>query len=113
MDELDADQRLLPLSRLIVQEVINRLREDGLVFMAGSAASAPPPDDRDERIALKEAAPLLGHGYFWLSRNYMRLGLRPSKIGGKLLFERKEVEKLLNKQKVGAVGRPRTARFPQ
>ena len=112
MDEQrDADQRLLPLSRLIVQEVINRLREDGLVFTTGSLA--PPTEDRDERIALKEAAPMLGHGYFWLSRNYMRLGLRPSKIGGKLLFERKEVEKLLNKQKVGAVGRPRAARFPE
>jgi transposase len=113
MDELDADQRLLPLSRLIVQEVINRLREDGLVLAAEARSVAPSSEDQEERIALKVAAQMLGHGYFWLSRNYMRLGLRPSRIGGKLLFERKEIERLLNERKVRAVGRPRIARFVQ
>ena len=111
MDELNSDQRLLPLSRLIVQEVIDRLRKDGLIFTAGATAVAPPSEDREERVALKVAAQMLGHGYFWLSRNYMRLGLRPSRIGGKLLFERKEVERYLNQQKVRASGRPRLARF--
>jgi hypothetical protein len=111
MDELDTEQRLLPLSRLIVQEVINRLREDGLVLSAGTGAAVSSIDEREERIALKTAAQMLGHGYFWLSRNYMRLGLRPSRIGGKLLFERKEVERLLNERKVRAAGRPRVARF--
>lgn len=113
MDKLDAEQQLLPLSRMIVQEVINRLREDGLVLSAGASAVLPSFDERDERIALKAAAQMLGHGYCWLSRNYMRLGLRPSRIGGKLLFERKEVERLLNQRKVRAAGRPRLPRFDQ
>ena len=110
MDELPVAQQLLPLSRLIVQEVINRLREDGLILTAGGNLQSSL-EDSEERITLKTAAQMLGHGYFWLSRNYMRLGLRPSKIGGKLLFERKEVEKLLVQRKVRAVGRPRRERF--
>ena len=109
MDENNVEQQLLPLSRMIVQEVINRLREDGLVLAAGADPLASA--DREERIALKAAAQMLGHGYFWLSRNYMRLGLRPSRIGGKLLFERNEVERLLVQKKVRAAGRPRIARF--
>jgi len=111
LDELDPEQKLLPLSRLIVQEVISRLREDGVVFSAGAIATAQSSDDREERIALKEAAQMLGHSYCWLSRNYMRLGLRPSRIGAKLIFERNEIDRLLAEKKVRRAGRPRLVRF--
>ena len=60
---------------------------------------------------LRRTAARLDHSYFWLSRNYRRLGLRPSRIGGKLLFERREVDQLLKRQKVGVSGRPRISRF--
>lgn len=60
---------------------------------------------------LRRTAGRLDHSYFWLSRNYKRLGLRPSKVGGKLLFERREVDQLLKRLKVGASGRPRARHF--
>jgi hypothetical protein len=98
------EEQFLPLSRLIVQEVMHRLTEGGFVL-----AGAPPAPTayRDDHHSLKDAARMLGHGYFWLSRNYMRLGLRPSRIGGKLLFEREEVERLKADRKVRPAGRPR------
>jgi len=51
--------------------------------------SAITPED--ELLNLKRTAELLDHSYFWLSRNYQRLGLKPSRIGGNLLFQRADV----------------------
>ena len=102
------EEQFLPLSRLIVQEVIHRLREGGLVLAGGPPAQAI---DADEHLSLRDAARLLGHGYFWLSRNYIRLGLRPSRIGGKLLFERREVETFVDQRKIRPAGRPRARRL--
>ena len=65
----------------------------------------------DDYMNLRRTAARLDHSYFWLSRNYRRLGLRPSRVGGKLLFERKEVDQLLKRLRVGLRGRPKSARF--
>jgi hypothetical protein len=62
-------------------------------------------------LNLRRTAARLDHSYFWLSRNYKRLGLRPSRVGGKLLFERKEIDQLLKRLKIGVSGRPRARRF--
>jgi hypothetical protein len=107
-------QELGPLSRLIVNEVIQQLKQDGLVLSINAKADpadAPALSDRDELLNLTRAAELLDHSYFWLSRNYTRLGLKPSRIGGKLLFQREDVFTLLKRQKVRAPGRPRIQRL--
>lgn len=76
---------------------------------------APMPADHplidSDYLNLRRTAVRLDHSYFWLSRNYKRLGLRPSRVGGKLLFERKEVDQLLKRLKIGVSGRPRMHRL--
>ncbi len=62
-------------------------------------------------LNMARTAEMLDHSYFWLSRNYRRLGLKPSKIGGKLLFHREDVFALLKRKRVGVAGRPRLAGF--
>lgn len=106
-------EKLEPLSRMIVTEVLIRLKEDGYLVRSGTEQTGHL-EARQERLdeqllGLWEAAKLLEHSYFWLSRNYRRLGLKPSRIGGKLLFERADVRSLLKRQKVGKRGRPRAA----
>ncbi len=106
-------EKLEPLSRMIVNEVLVRLKEDGYLVRGTASlegeAKAALGQQESELLGLWEAAKLLEHSYFWLSRNYRSLGLKPSKIGGKLLFERGDVRALLKRQKVGRVGRPRAA----
>lgn len=108
--------QLGPLSKLIVIEVIAQLKQDGFVLSSKDARpethgpmSAITPED--ELLNLKRTAELLDHSYFWLSRNYQRLGLKPSRIGGKLLFQRADVFALVKRQKVRSPGRPRVQRF--
>ncbi|MBI3550888.1 MAG: hypothetical protein HY077_00090 [Elusimicrobia bacterium] len=108
-------QQLGPLSKLIVNEVIIQLKQDGFVLSNGvkpesTGASAQP--DEDTLMNLTRAAELLDHSYFWLSRNYKRLGLQPSRIGGKLLFQKEDVFALVKRHKVKAPGRPRVQRLP-
>jgi hypothetical protein len=95
-----------PLSKLIVSEVIARLKQNGM--MLSTAAAAIP---EEEHLNLPRAAELLDHSYFWLSRNYKRLGLRPSRIGGKLLFRRLDLLELMKRREVRAPGRPRMPRL--
>ena len=80
-------------------------------LMQDDAAPRNRPSLDEDYLNLRRTAARLDHSYFWLSRNYRRLGLRPSRIGGKLLFERREVDLLLKRQKVGVSGRPRISRF--
>ena len=97
---------LQPLSQLIVEKVLER--------MGGPASDHPDERQRDrgEALALDESAAELQHSYYWLSRNYRKLGLRPSKVGGKLLFMRRDIAALLARQQVRYRGRPRAAARP-
>lgn len=102
--------QLGPLSKLIVNEVIAQLKQDGLVLSPAVAAPSTTASE-EELLNLVQASEMLDHSYFWLSRNYKRLGLKPSRIGGKLLFEKRDVFALVKRQKVGAPGRPRVQRL--
>lgn len=108
-------ERLMPLTRMIVVELFARLKEDGLLVTAstnsGPIAGQIPSKNQTEMLNLHEAANRLNHSYFWLSRNYKKLGLRPSRIGGKLLFDKSEIERLIQRRKVGRPGRPRPVRL--
>ena len=97
---------LQPLSQLIVDKMLER--------MGGSVPDLPDERQRDrgEVLALDEAAAELQHSYYWLSRNYRKLGLRPSRVGGKLLFMRRDIAALLVRQQVRYRGRPRAAARP-
>lgn len=102
-------EELAPLTKLIAQELAAQLKEHGLVLAPGTnggQVTDPIPTGGQELSTLKETAVLLGHSYFWLSRNYKRLNLRPVRISGKLLFTRQDVENLLNRQKARFRGRP-------
>lgn len=100
---------LAPFTKLIAHELLAHLKEGGLILAPASIASqradSRSPDGR-ELLTLKEAAALLDHNYFWLSRNYRRLNLRPVRISGKRLFMRKEVESLLERHRARFRGRP-------
>lgn len=96
-----------PLSKLIVNEVIAQLKQDGLVLSTPPPAAVP----EEEFLNLASAAELLDHSYFWLSRNYKRLGLKPSRIGGKLLFRRAGIFELVKRRMIRAPGRPRMQRL--
>ncbi len=102
-------EELAPLTRLIAQELLAQLKEDGLVLASQSLAINGREADSPktpELLTLREAASLLGHNYFWLSRNYRRLQLRPVQISGKLLFPRKELGEALERHKARFRGRP-------
>ena len=102
-------EELTPLTKLIATELLAQLKEGGLVLTpasaAGQVAGSKQPDGR-ELLTLKDAAAMLGHNYFWLSRNYRRLNLRPVRLSGKCLFMRKEIESLLERHQVRFRGRP-------
>ena len=100
-----------PLSKLIVNEVIAQLKQDGLVLSTPPGTTALAPDPEEELMNLASTAELLDHSYFWLSRNYRRLGLKPSRIGGKLLFQKADIFELVNRQKIRSPGRPRLQRL--
>ena len=104
-------QQLGPLSKLIVNEVIIQLKQDGFILASGKSEPEGAATDDAELMNLARAAELLDHSYFWLSRNYKRLGLKPSRIGGKLLFQRDDVFALVKRNKVRTAGRPRVQRF--
>lgn len=93
---------LEPLCDLIVERLLERLRGDG-----GRNLSPAPAPEKDAVLVLEEAASRLQHGYHWLSRNYRKLGLRPSRIGGKLLFREKDVNALITREKLCFRGRPK------
>lgn len=104
-------ERLTPLSQLIVNEVMIRLKQEGY-FVAGKKETETPAGqgqvgEKRQLLNLASAAEMLDHSYYWLSRNYRRLGLKPSRIGGKLLFQKEDVYALIKRQKVGTPGRPR------
>lgn len=105
-------EELAPLTKLIAHELLAQLKEGGLVLTPSSAISqsvAAAQQDGRELLTLKEAAAMLDHNYFWLSRNYKRLSLRPVRISGKRLFMRKEIENLLERHQVRFRGRPTKA----
>ena len=93
----------VPLSEQIADVILARI----------SAGQVSPYDlhDKDKPLSIGQTASLLGHNYFWVSRNYKKLGLRPSRIGGKLLFNRKEILALVESRRVRTAGRPRVNRF--
>lgn len=115
-DKLPVDH-LKPLSTLIVDQLIERFHLnpqalasflDAQVLQRSQTSKAD-----DELLSLKEAATLLNHSYCWLSRNYRKLGLRPSRVGGKVLFKGKDVQLLLNRNTIRSPGRPRLNRLDE
>lgn len=98
---------LHPLSDIIAQKILRRMGrpENGL----GKDELMKSVPNAGEILALDEAAAELKHSYHWLSRSYRKLGLKPSRVGGKLLFTRKEITALLIRQQVSYRGRPRAA----
>ena len=102
-------EELAPLTRLIAQELLAQLKEDGLALAPQVVADDRRTADSEAEpglLTLRAAASLLDHNYFWLSRNYKRLQLRPVRISGKLLFTRKELEEALERHKARFRGRP-------
>ena len=99
---------LQPLSEIIAEKILERLRESSPTI-TGAPDDVEPPENSSDVLALDEAAAELQHSYYWLSRNYRKLGLRPSKVGGKLLFMRRDIAALLARQQVRYRGRPRAA----
>jgi len=97
-------EELAPLTKLIAQELLAQLKEDGLVL--APQPPAPAPVDPEPLLTMREAAQLLEHNYFWLSRNYRRLQLHPVRISGKILFTRAEIEAALERDKTRFRGRP-------
>lgn len=110
MQSKNTAEAVEPVSTLTAEELIAKFAGRGLAFspqpnptalqasLHSKEASAP--------LNLKQAAEYLDHSYFWLSRNYRKLGLRPSRIGGKLLFSKKEITHLLTRFRVKSRGRP-------
>lgn len=108
-------EHLKPLSALIVDQLIEHFQLNRQA-LTGLLDAQDPKRGRlskvdDDLLSLKEAASLLNHSYCWLSRNYRKLGLRPSRVGGKVLFKGKDVQLLLNRNTISSPGRPRIARF--
>lgn len=90
---------------------VMRKQSWALPFIQNDTVPTDHPVIDGDYLNLRRTAARLDHSYFWLSRNYRRLGLRPSRIGGKLLFERKEVDHLIKRLKIGISGRPRMRHF--
>ena len=98
------------LSRTVVLELLAQLKSEGMVLSRQPNSVATVGFNAPKSLLnLKETAQLLDHSYFWLSRNYKKLGLRPSCIGGKLLFHQGEIARLLDRHRIRARGRPRFA----
>lgn len=65
-------------------------------------------------LTMEQASQRLGYSYFWLSRNWRKLGLHPSSpwpgARTKRMFEAKEIEEFLRAHKYTRRGRPRKIR---
>lgn len=80
--------------------------DDGkLVRFAQADESAGPK--APSRLTMKQAAEIMHHSYFWLSRNYKRLGLHPTNYGFPLLFDALEIEECMKRNTKTYRGRPR------
>lgn len=62
-------------------------------------------------LTMAQAAAMMGFSYFWLSRNWKQLGLRPTspKSGSRArrMFEAKEIDEFMRAKKFTRRGRPR------
>lgn len=101
-----------PLSELIVAKLLERIRADPEILSDRRGERGIANEDL---LALEDAAAKLQHSYSWLSRNYRKLGLRPSRVGRNLLFKGTDIDALVARQKVRFRGRPpvqRKGTFP-
>ena len=74
-----------------------------VVELVGSDAQAPADE---AYVSMKEAARLLHRSYFWLVRNWKKIGLHRSDFGRPYVFERKEIDAFLVRNRFRYRGRP-------
>lgn len=90
--------------------VLNSPEFEASAKAEAKAASASPSG----WLTMEQAAAMMGYSYFWLSRNWKQLGLRPTspKPGSRArrMFEAKEIEEFMRDNKFTRRGRPRKTR---
>lgn len=73
-----------------------------------AAMPSQPANSNHGWVTMRDAARMMGYSYFWLAHNWQhRLGLHPSNFGHRRMFEKKEIEEYLQRNKFTYRGRPR------
>lgn len=57
-------------------------------------------------LTMKEAGKMMGYSYSWLAHSWRKLGLHPTDFGPRRLFDPKEIEDCMHRNKFTYRGRP-------
>jgi excisionase family DNA binding protein len=71
-----------------------------------SPGGIPAPLSTPGWITMAESAKRMGYSYFWLARNWKRLGLRPTNFGHRRMFEVEGIEECMRRNRFSHRGRP-------
>lgn len=66
----------------------------------------PAPVQPKTWLTMTEAAKVMDYSYSWLAHHWQSLGLHPTDYGPRRLFEAKEIEAFMQRNRVSYRGRP-------
>jgi hypothetical protein len=96
----------------LLSTYIGAVHESSALPMPASSAALPPAAITQQAfpnqpwLSMGDAARMMGYSYFWLAHNWKRLRLHPTDFGNHRMFEAKEIEACMQRNKVTYRGRP-------
>jgi excisionase family DNA binding protein len=76
------------------------------LFGGAPLGDVPAPSSAPGWLTMAESAKRMGYSYFWLARNWKRLGLRPTNFGHRRMFEEEGIEECMRRNRFSHRGRP-------